>query len=62
VQRVMTDNGPAYRSTIHAFACRALALRHLRTRPYRPRTNGKACVLAWRCRPVGRRGSPRLSV
>jgi transposase InsO family protein len=38
----MTDNGPAYRSTIHAFACRALALRHLRTRPYRPRTNGKA--------------------
>jgi transposase InsO family protein len=42
VQRVMTDNGPAYRSTIHAFACRALALRHLRTRPYRPRTNGKA--------------------
>jgi transposase InsO family protein len=42
VQRVMTDNGPAYRSTIHAFACRTLALRHLRTLPYRPRTNGKA--------------------
>jgi transposase InsO family protein len=42
VRRVMTDNGSAYRSTIHAFACRALALRHLRTRPYRPRTNGKA--------------------
>jgi transposase InsO family protein len=42
VQRVMTDNGSAYRSTIHAFACRALALRHLRTLPYRPRTNGKA--------------------
>jgi transposase InsO family protein len=42
VQRVMTDNGSAYRSTIHAFACRTLALRHLRTRPYRPRTNGKA--------------------
>jgi len=42
VQRVMTDNGPAYRSAIHAFACRALALRHLRTRAYRPRTNGKA--------------------
>ena len=41
-QRVMTDNGPAYRSTIHAFACRTLSLRHLRTRPYRPRTNGKA--------------------
>jgi transposase InsO family protein/transposase-like protein len=42
VERVMTDNGGAYRSTIHAFACRALGVRHLRTRPYRPRTNGKA--------------------
>jgi transposase InsO family protein len=42
VERVMTDNGPAYRSAIHAFACRALGLRHLRTRAYRPRTNGKA--------------------
>jgi transposase InsO family protein len=42
VERVMTDNGSAYRSTVHAFACRALAIRHLRTRPYRPRTNGKA--------------------
>ena len=42
VARVMTDNGSAYRSTIHAFACRAMGLRHLRTRPYRPRTNGKA--------------------
>jgi transposase InsO family protein len=41
-QRVMSDNGACYRSTIHAFACRALGLRHLRTRPYRPRTNGKA--------------------
>jgi transposase InsO family protein len=42
VQRVMSDNGACYRSTIHALACRALGLRHLRTRPYRPRTNGKA--------------------
>jgi transposase InsO family protein len=42
VQAVMSDNGACYRSTIHAFACRALAIRHLRTRPYRPRTNGKA--------------------
>jgi transposase InsO family protein len=42
VQRVMTDNGSAYRSAIHAFACRALGVRHLRTQPYRPRTNGKA--------------------
>jgi hypothetical protein len=59
VERVMSDNGACYRSTIHAFACRLLGLKHLRTRPYRPRTNGKACVLAWRCRPAGRRGSPR---
>jgi transposase InsO family protein len=42
VERVMTDNGSAYRSTIHALSCRALHIRHLRTRPYRPRTNGKA--------------------
>jgi transposase InsO family protein len=42
LERVMTDNGAAYRSTIHALACRRLGLRHLRTRPYRPRTNGKA--------------------
>jgi transposase len=42
VQRVMTDNGAAYRSIAHALACRALGVRHLRTRPYRPRTNGKA--------------------
>ena len=42
VERVLTDNGGAYRSTIHALACRLLGIRHLRTRPYRPQTNGKA--------------------
>jgi transposase InsO family protein len=42
VERVMTDNGSAYISVAHAAACRQLGLRHLRTRPYRPRTNGKA--------------------
>jgi transposase/transposase-like protein len=42
VEDVMTDNGGAYRSTIHALACKALGLRHLRTRAYRPQTNGKA--------------------
>jgi transposase InsO family protein len=42
VQQLITDNGAAYRSTIHAIACRALGIRHLRTRPYRPQTNGKA--------------------
>jgi transposase InsO family protein len=42
VEQLMTDNGSAYRSTVHAIACRALGIRHLRTRPYRPQTNGKA--------------------
>src|SRR3954452_22561157 len=42
VQRLMTDNGPAYVSLAHALACRVLGVRHLRTRPRRPRTNGKA--------------------
>ena len=42
VERVMTDNGPGYVSVLHALCCRGLGLRHLRTRPYRPRTNGKA--------------------
>ena len=42
VQRVMTDNGSAYVSAAHAHACRRLGVRHLRTRPYRPQTNGKA--------------------
>ena len=42
VERVMTDNGSAYVAAIHPLACRALGIKHLRTRPYRPRTNGKA--------------------
>jgi transposase InsO family protein/transposase len=42
VERVLTDNGSAYVSAIHAVACRALGIRHLRTRPHRPQTNGKA--------------------
>jgi transposase InsO family protein len=42
VERVLTDNGSPYRSTVHAIACRALGVRHLRTRPRRPQTNGKA--------------------
>ena len=42
IERVLTDNGGAYRSTIHAAACRTLGIRHLRTRAYRPQTNGKA--------------------
>ena len=42
VEQLITDNGAPYRSTVHAIACRALGIRHLRTRPYRPQTNGKA--------------------
>jgi transposase InsO family protein len=42
VERLLTDNGSAYRSTVHAIACRQLRIKHLRTRPYRPQTNGKA--------------------
>jgi transposase InsO family protein len=42
VERLLTDNGSAYRSTVHAIACRTLGIRHLRTRPRRPQTNGKA--------------------
>ncbi len=45
VERVITDNGSAYVSLVHALACKTLRIKHLRTRPYRPRTNGKACVL-----------------
>jgi transposase InsO family protein len=42
VERVLSDNGSCYRGVIHALACRRLGIRHLRTRPYRPQTNGKA--------------------
>jgi transposase InsO family protein len=53
IQRVMTDNGSGYLS--HAFrdACHRLQIRHVRTRPYTPRTNGKAerfiqtCLREW---------------
>jgi transposase InsO family protein len=42
VERVLSDNGSCYRSGAHAETCRELGMRHLFTRPYRPRTNGKA--------------------
>ena len=42
VRRVLTDNGTCYRSRAFARACRELGIRHRFTRPYRPRTNGKA--------------------
>jgi transposase InsO family protein len=42
VERVMTDNGTRYRSKVHRAAVAELGIRHIRTQPYRPRTNGKA--------------------
>jgi transposase InsO family protein len=42
VERVMTDNGACYKSYAFARACKRLGLRHIRTRPYTPKTNGKA--------------------
>lgn len=53
VERVMTDNGSAYRSKLFAQALKQAHVRHLRTRPYTPRTNGKAerfiqtCLREW---------------
>jgi transposase InsO family protein len=42
IRRVLTDNAPCYYSRLFAAACRQLGIRHHRTRPYTPRTNGKA--------------------
>jgi len=42
VEAILSDNGSAYISRVHAHACRKLRIRHLRIRPRRPQTNGKA--------------------
>ncbi len=42
VERVMTDNGACYRSYAFRDACKRLGLKHIRTKPYTPKTNGKA--------------------
>jgi transposase InsO family protein len=42
VERVMTDNGSCYKSFAFAKACRRLKIKHIRTKPYTPKTNGKA--------------------
>jgi transposase InsO family protein len=42
VEQLLTDNGSGYRSAVHTIACRVLGIKHLRTRAYRPQTNGKA--------------------
>ena len=43
VERVLTDNGSCYRSHAWRDACATLGIKHKRTRPYRPQTNGKIC-------------------
>ena len=53
IQRVLTDNGSAYRSQLFARTCQAMGIKHSFTRPYRPQTNGKAerfiqtCLREW---------------
>jgi transposase InsO family protein len=53
IERVMTDNGSAYRSHAFRLTCEQLQIRHLRTKPFTPRTNGKAerfiqtCLREW---------------
>jgi transposase InsO family protein len=53
VARVMTDNGACYKAFAFARACQRLKLRHIRTKPYTPQTNGKAerfiqtCLREW---------------
>lgn len=42
VERVMTDNGACYKAKDFAKACKRLNIRHIRTKPYTPKTNGKA--------------------
>jgi transposase InsO family protein len=42
IERVMTDNGSCYRSFAFRKACKRLGLKHIRTKPYTPKTNGKA--------------------
>jgi transposase InsO family protein len=64
-ERLITDNGNPYRSALHAVACRTLGIRHLRIRPYRPQTNGKAerfirtLVTGWGYGAVYRNGTER---
>jgi len=53
IKRLITDNGPAYRSQLFARTCQALGIKHSFTKPYRPQTNGKAerfiqtCLREW---------------
>jgi transposase InsO family protein len=53
VERVMTDNGSCYKSFAFRSLCKRLGLKHIRTKPYTPKTNGKAerfiqtCLREW---------------
>jgi transposase InsO family protein len=53
VERVLSDNGACYRSTLHAEACAELGMRHLFTRPYRPAPTARPSDLSRRCRTAG---------
>jgi transposase InsO family protein len=67
VERLLTDNGGAYVSALHALACRRLGIRHSRTRPSRPQTNGKAerfirtLVAGWACGAIYRSSQERTA-
>jgi transposase InsO family protein len=67
VERLLSDNGSCYRSFAHRDACRELGLGHHFTRPYRPRTNGKAerfirtLVNEWAHEPVFTSSSERTA-
>ena len=67
VERVMTDNAFAYRSHLYQAALGSLGARHVRTRPYTPRTNGKAerfiqtCLREWAYRRAYRRSAARTA-
>ena len=64
VERVMTDNGSGYVSRLFRKVCRLLHLRHIRTRPYTPKTNGKperfiqTLLREWACRTAARTAAP----
>ena len=53
IKRLITDNGPAYRSVLFSKTCQALGIKHTFTKPYQPQTNGKAkrfiqtCLREW---------------
>jgi transposase InsO family protein len=67
IERVMTDNAFAYRSHLYEAALQQLGVRHVRTRPYTPRTNGKAerfiqtCLREWAYRRPHRRSAARTA-